>query len=312
LGSAYYNPYYAAGSYASYDYSQPVTVYNYQSSDTGQPDQPPQDPANQAAMQQFDDALALFKAGSYQQALAKIDAALKVMPQDPVLHEVRALCLFALGRYRDAAATLNSLLASAPGMDWTSLSSLYGNIDDYTQQLRKLEAYVKANPKDTAAIFVLAYHYLVIGQNDAAIKMLQVVVQEQPKDETARRMLEALSPPASAAPAESTAPPAATDTSAPAGPTTDLVGRWLAKGPDATVEMVIDETWQFVWRATPTGKPPVEVKGTVSATSDMLELASKEQGSMVGRVTSGGPDKFTFQMAGSPPSDPGLTFERVK
>lgn len=314
LGASYSNPYYDS-SYTSYDYSQPVQVYSgYAPADDGsgatQP-APQQSPEEQQAMQSFNDALALFKKGSYQEALTKINSALTVMPKDPVLHEVRALCLFALGQYKEAAATLNSLLASAPGMDWTSMSSLYGNVADYTQQLRNLETHVKNNPTDTAAIFVLAYHYLVIGQNDAAIKMLQIVVEKQPKDATARRMLDALAPPQSAAPAETPLPPP-TDAPASDAPTTDLVGRWLAKSSGATVELVITDQSEFVWRATPTGKSAVEVKGQVSATSDSLTLDSKEQGAMVGQVKSGGPDKFTFIMAGSGPSDPGIMFERVK
>ena len=44
----------------------------------------------------------------------------------------------------------------------------------------------------------------------------------------------------------------------------------------------------------------------------MLILENKEQGSMAGRVKSNGPDKWQFAMAGGPPSDPGLSFQRVK
>ena len=87
---------------------------------------------------------------------------------------------------------LNSLLSSAPGMDWTTMSNLYGNIDDYQTQLRKLEAFCQAHPKDSAAEFVLAYHYLVTGSQDAAVNALKMVVANQPRDVTARRMLDAL------------------------------------------------------------------------------------------------------------------------
>ena len=45
--------------------------------------------------------------------------------------KLRVLTLFALGDYTPAAAALNSFLSSAPGMDWTTMSSLYGSIDDY-------------------------------------------------------------------------------------------------------------------------------------------------------------------------------------
>ena len=86
--------------------------------------------------------------------------------------------LFALGDYKPAAAALNSFLSSAPGMDWTTMSSLYGNIDDYQAQLRKLEQYCRRHPDDAAAYFVLAYQYLVLGAKDAPSSALQVVVEE--------------------------------------------------------------------------------------------------------------------------------------
>ncbi|MCI0362074.1 MAG: tetratricopeptide repeat protein [Planctomycetaceae bacterium] len=326
-GPTYYNPYYDTASVASvpaYDYSQPVVIENYVTSDAsggtadatgGTAAATQQDsPEQTAAMQKFDQALAAFKQTQYQQALSEINGALRSLPKDPVLHETRALCLFALGRYKEAAATLNSLLASAPGMDWTSMSSLYGNADDYTLQLRNLETHVKNNPTDAPAIFVLAYHYLVIGQNDTAIRALQEVVKLQPKDATAQRMLAALKPaePPAAAATPPAADPVTTSATAPAGPSTNLVGSWLAKSPEATVELTITEDSQFTWRATPMGKPAVEVKGNVAASSDELVLETKDQGNMAGKVKSGGPDKFTFAMAGMPPSDPGLAFERKK
>ena len=87
-----------------------------------------------------------------------------------MLHEFGALCLFAQGDYSRAAAVLNAVLAVAPGMDWTTMSSLYPNVDTYTQQLRKLEAFTNDKPTDAAARFVLAYHYLVVGHTDAAIR----------------------------------------------------------------------------------------------------------------------------------------------
>lgn len=320
-GPSYYNPYYdASAATPVYNYSQPVVVQEYATADaaggTGQAtaNAAAQDPPeNQEAMKLFDEGMAAFKAGNYQQALQRYDAALKLMPTDPVLHEVRALSLFALGRYKEAAATLNSLLATAPGMDWTSMSSLYGSVDDYTAQLRKLEAHLKANPSDASALFVLAYHYLVIGQNDAAVKALQEVVKLQPKDATAQRMLASLAPPESKSEEKPTEvpPPPTTDTPAPAGPSTDLVGRWIAKSGDATIELSIDDASQFTWKATPQGKPPIELAGTLASTSDTIVLESKDQGSMVGQVKSGGPDKFMFAMQGMPPGDPGLAFERV-
>ena len=61
------------------------------------------------------------------------------MPTDAVLHEFRALVLFAMGDYRQSAAVVHSVLAVGPGWDWTTMSSLYPDPNRYTQQLAALE-----------------------------------------------------------------------------------------------------------------------------------------------------------------------------
>jgi tetratricopeptide (TPR) repeat protein len=325
-GVQYSNPYYVAGS-SGYDYSQPVVIQNYATSTGGTADAAGGTATaeatadNNQAMTLFDEGLASFKQAQYEAALAKFDASLKLLPTDPVLHEVRALALFALGRFKESAATLNALLATAPGMDWTSMSSLYGSVDDYTAQLRALEDHIKANPTDASAMFVLAYHYLVIGQTESAIKALQQVVKLQPTDATAKRMLDGLVPPeptaaeapaATTPPATTPEPPTATAEPAADGPSTDLVGTWQAKVGDTTIVLTVTDDSQYIWKATPKGKPAVEIKGNLIASSDSIVLENQAQGSMVGRVTSGGPDKFTFNLQGMPPEEPGLAFVRAK
>jgi tetratricopeptide (TPR) repeat protein len=310
--SGYYNPYYAgiaATTTVPYDYSQPVTV-NYfaqPAGDSSGGQAPASSTPTDAAQAQFDQGLELFKAGKYREALPQFDAALRLMPNDPVVHEVRALNLFALGQYQQAAASLNALLATAPGMDWTTLSGLYGNLDDYTQQLRALENHCRANRTDASAAFVLAYHYLVNGHQDAAINALKVVVQQQPKDVVAKRMLESLT-----APEDAETPPPEPAEPAADGPETDLVGTWQAKAGDSTIELTITEDSQFTWKATQKGQPPVQIEGTLTAGSDTLILESETQGSMIGRVKSLSPDKWQFSIAGDTSNDAQLTFERTK
>jgi tetratricopeptide (TPR) repeat protein len=227
---------------------------------------------------------------------------------DPVVHEVRALTLFALGDYQSSAAALNSFLSSAPGMDWTTMSSLYGNVDDYQSQLRNLEQYCQSNPNEPASHFVLAYQYLATGAKDNAVNALKVVVKNQPKDSTARRMLDALAPPEPPAPAPaSLATPAGSD-----APETDLVGNWRAASGDTTIELAITEDSQFTWKAAPAGKPALELKGELTSSSDELVLETKDQGAMAGAVKSLGPDSWQFKLSGAPAADPGLSFARVK
>jgi tetratricopeptide (TPR) repeat protein len=277
-GSEYYNPYYSTpvetASSSYYDYSQPVTVYDYGQqysqadysqqyvamkpqaqaapavAQTAAPAPPSAEPqATDPGLEQFDAALAAFKTGDYRLAVDRCNAALRTRQKDPVIHEVRALALFAQADYKAAAATLNALLAMSPGMDWTTLSGLYGNTDDYTQQLRRLEAQCKSDPRDAAAHFVLAYHYLVTGNAKEAVDALRIVTAEQPRDATAKRMLDALAPSEQSTNiAAATTPPKPSDggqaaspklippqssskpeaTAKATEPQTDLVGRWRA------------------------------------------------------------------------------------
>ena len=309
--TAYYNPYYAEPMVAQsmpYDYSQPVVVNNYVSSNADAA--PVETPQQSQALSSFDQGLAKFKAGQYTAALSDFNTSLKELPGDAVVHEVRSLALFANGDYKTAAAGLNSLLSSAPGMDWTTMSGLYGNTDDYTAQLRKLEQFCRSNPSDASANFVLAYHYLVTGSKDAAISALKVVVQNQPKDVTAKRMLDAMVPPDAPAVAAPTTAPVAADGSD--APQTDLVGKWLAQARDTKIELSITEDSQFSWKAGAKDQTPVELTGQLSAGTDGISLETKEQGAIGGTVTSKGPDNWTFAISGAPASDPGLSFTRVK
>ena len=315
--ASYYNPYYAEPMIAQsmpYDYSQPVVVNNYVSSSTdvagSETQEAPATPQQQQALSSFDAGLAKFKAAQYIPALSDFNASLKELPGDAVVHEVRSLALFANGDYKAAAAGLNSLLSSAPGMDWTTMSGLYGNPDDYTTQLRKLEQFCKSNPNDASANFVLAYHYLVTGSKDAAINALRMVVKNQPKDVTAKRMLDAMVPPdvpAVAAPATAPAVLAGAD-----APQTDLVGTWLAQSRDTKIELSITEDSQFTWKAGAKDQAPVVLSGQLAASSDGISLETKEQGAIGGTVESKGPDNWRFAMSGAPASDPGLSFARVK
>jgi tetratricopeptide (TPR) repeat protein len=314
-GNAYYNPYYAqpvATTAAPYDYSQPIVVNNYISPETEAAEAPVQiaqdSPASQQGLTLFDEGLSQFKSGAYQEALVNFDAALRQLPGDPVVHEVRALALFASGDYKQAGAALNSFLSSAPGMDWTTMSSLYGNTDDYTLQLRNLEQYCQSHPNDAAAYFVLAYHYLTTGSKDNAVQALNVVVKNQPKDYIAKRMLDALAPP-QLPPAPTTIPPAAVDSDVSE---TDLVGDWRAKAGDTTIDLAITEESHFVWKAIQPGKPALELQGNLVSTSDELAFESEGKGAMTGSVMSLGADKWKFALSGAPPLDPGLHFARVK
>ncbi len=331
-GSAgYVNPYYSAMPAAvvassPYDYSQPVIINNYipadaaaSATDAAADQQPTAQPAAQAASPAdaaVDAALGKFKAGDYAGALAGFDQALKISPKDSVIHEVRALSLFALGRYTEAAAALNAVLATAPGMDWTTMSNVYGSVDAYTGHLRTLEEFCRTHPDDAAAHFVLGYHYLVGGHTDMAAAALRVVVAKQPGDVVAKRLLDAVTPAAeeTSAPAADTGAAAAkTDVGAPAEnalPETDLVGTWKATSDSDTVVLTVTTESAFTWKAQPAGKPAVELKGTIETSADAIALVSESAGTMVAKVTPKTADSFEFALPSAPKDAKPLVFTR--
>jgi tetratricopeptide (TPR) repeat protein len=330
---AFYNPYFsnpAVVQSSAFDYSQPVVVNNYTITDNsasssasgGAVANDAQAAAREASLTLFDEGLAKFESGDYHAALAKFNEVLKERPGDAVVHEVRSLALFALGDYQAAAAGLNSLLSAAPGMDWTTMSGLYGDPEDYTRQLRRLEEFAGAHPDDAAAHFVLAYHYLVLGSKEAAIDALRIVVEIQPRDVTARRMLDALAPPkddsaekAPAEPAPSERPPTPESKTGTGEEIealqTDLVGVWKASVGDTVIELSISEESDFSWVASSPGEEPTKLEGVLTAGAGGIQLKSPEQGALGGAVTSKGPDAWLFKIDGTPPQESGLSFVRV-
>src|SRR5262249_22169016 len=106
----YENPYYAPTTTVveapAINYSQPIVTTTVLPEPTA--------PIVVAAVSDSDQARDAFYRGDYAQALASVDAALAKTPSDAVLHELRALCLFATQKYKEAAATLYAVLSVAP------------------------------------------------------------------------------------------------------------------------------------------------------------------------------------------------------
>ncbi len=255
----------------------------------------------------FDSARAAFGSGDYAGALRLTDEALKVLPNDATLHEFRALVLFAVGKYDLAAGPLYAVLSVGPGWDWTTMAGLYPDIEVYTAQLRKLEAFVTANPTSTAGRFVLAYHYLTQGNTDVAVAQLKQVVALAPQDTLSAQLIKQFSPPATApdTQAAATAPPPSTT---PAKPE-NLAGNWTAHpAGDTKIDLHIGDDETFTWKVTAKGKPR-QFAGKWSLTNNLLTLAQAgDAGALVGRVSSQADDKWTFRVIGTGPEDQGLVF----
>ncbi len=255
-------------------------------------------------------ARAAFKDGDYVASLGAVDEAISHTPGDQVLHEFRALNLFALGRYNDAAGVLNPVLASGPGWDWDTLIGFYGNADSYTDQFRKLEDYVVANPNAPEPHFLLGYHYLVGENLTEAHAMFDQVVALQPADSVAKQLRALL---AESAPENEEV--AVAEGSAPVEPKKPTIaedalhGVWKAKSAEGKlITLSLTAIGTFTWNYE--GSSGEILSGEWSLDEDGLLVLADEDVQMVGDVTLKDDGSLHFLLAGSPTEDPGLTFLR--
>ena len=302
----YENPYYTE-SYpidggAVLDYSQPIAA---EAAPTEQPAGAPT-----PGMADFDAARQAFYQGDYAAALASTNKALAALPNDPIIHEFRALVMFAQGKYKEAAAGLYSVLSVGPGWDWTTLSSLYPSVDVYTKQLRALEAAVKQNPEAKDARFVLAYDYLTCGSKDAATEQLKELYKATPQDNVIKELLLMTAGPEALG--ASAAPAATSPTEAPAVVAADLIGTWTAAGQSGTkFELGLAADGKFSWNYTQDGKSQT-VKGVYALDKNVLAMEPETGGVMLAEVTQPQGGRFAFQLLGAPPGDPGLKFAKIR
>jgi tetratricopeptide (TPR) repeat protein len=307
----YYNPYYGDGGAAIasqqpiYDYSQPIMTTAA----------PVDDSVAEPTVSTFDQARQAFRLGDYNQALALADQAVKAMPDDPAIHQFRAVVLFALGRYEDAAAALYGVLSVGPGWDWTTLIGLYPDVDVYTAQQRALEEYARSHLNAAAAHFVLAYLYMTQGQNDAAVSQLKIITAVQPKDQVSAQLLQSLTNGQAGSNAPGAAPqPAVATTPAPAQPATaggKLAGTWTASpAKGTTIELTMAEDGGYTWKVTTNGQAH-QITGSSLSEAGVLTLNQSEGGPpLAGHVKWLDANGFVFQALGGGSGDPGLTFRR--
>ena len=307
----YSNPYYVGNGSSGYNYSQPIPVsYNSSGRDDGNDSNSTED--------LLENADTAFQANDYDAALDIANKGIAQFPDDAVLHEFRSLVLFAKSDYQQSAATIHSVLAIGPGWDWTTLSSMYSNIDLYTKQLRALETFTASNPKDASSRFLLAYHYLSCGHPDAAARCLQKVVKLMPNDRVAADMLKLVSTQqqpiqTGGTPQQSPAEPnndKIQPTANPIDPST-LVGTWNASRVDGSkFSLTLTNDAMFKWSFTQKDQTAQEFEGTYTVQGNVLSIERKNGGSLIAQITPSGATKFNFRLLDAPNDDPGLDFIR--
>jgi hypothetical protein len=217
---------------------------------------------------------------------------------------------------------------------------LYPDVDTYTNQLRALEAYAKSIPNSASGQFLLAYFYMVQGNNDAAGAQFDRVVQLQPEDQLSasfarlyKKAAEQPAPDTSPQPTQTiaqnpaqplavadnqqgAAAPAQAATTGdqqqqpPPPPPAELVGNWKAQpAPDVTIALAIQADGQFSWVVDTKGQKQT-ITGNAGFKDNTLALLQPEGPPLVGQVTQQGAGKFLFAPSGAGDKGAGLTFTK--
>lgn len=309
---SYSNPYYAPPVETQttvINYSEPITVAATRYEPATEEIALSNAEKSSAAMERSRDA---FRAADYLAAATAVDEAISWEPGDAALHEYRALVLFALGRYGDAAGVLNPVLASGPGWDWDTMIGLYDSVDRYTDQFRKLEDYVLKRGDSADAHFLLGYHYMVGGHLEDAYAMFDRVHELQPNDSVARELRSLVG---DSIPTDEPLLEESNDTDianvrrAPVAKSA-LPGIWKANSADGkAITLSLTDLGTFSW--TYAGASAGEVlKGDWSIDEDGFLVLADEDVQLVGDITLKDDGSMHFLLAGSPEGDPGLLFRR--
>lgn len=302
---SYSNPYYVANPNGPtyFNYSQPIIASNITVDATGQfyPQVIGQGSRDQA-LQLFGTARAAFFNGDIRTAQNQIDQAIAILPSDTVLHEFRALVLFARRDYGSAAGAIYAVLSTGPGWDWTTLIGLYPNASIYTAQLRTLEDFCNANPRVANARFVLAYHYLTAGYVDAAAEMYRQVVKINPRDSLSAQLLASLTG-TGLNPIAQLNPIGSVNIN-----NQFLVGNWAATRDDgSSFQLALRNDGFYNWVYTQNGRRQ-QLTGNYLISDGLLILNQDGQPALMGQIIPMSGNRFVFKLQGSDPYDPGLTF----
>jgi len=296
----YSNPYYRSNFGYAYDYSNPINIA-YGESQPGTPSE----------TDVLDQAIASFQQGDYQSALNEVNQAITDNPNDPALHEFRSLVLFAMGNYQESAAVAHAVLALGPGWNWETMSALYPSVEVYTEQYRSLESFTKTHPEDAGARFLLAYHYLTGGHQDAAKRQFEAVVKLNSNDRVSQDLLKLMGNEETTI-AENDATPnvESAESQAQAIQPEQLAGNWVSERKNGDqFELNVSPDSKFTWKFKPgeTGEAR-SINGTISAEGNVLAMESPDEGTLVAVIEPQGDQKFNLKLLGSSDDDPGLEF----
>jgi tetratricopeptide (TPR) repeat protein len=103
-----------------------------------------------------------------------------------------AQALFAQGQYEAAANTTQMAMQMLPETEWGNVvknyTQLYGNIEDYTNQIRAAEKARDEHPDDGAVRFLLGYHFGYLNYPKQAVRELDAALKIEPRDVGAEKL----------------------------------------------------------------------------------------------------------------------------
>jgi len=257
----------------------------------------------------FDSATVAFRAGNYKEALSNTERAMSEFPKDVVMHEFRALCLFALRDYKQSSAAMHALLASGPGWDWTTVSSLYADLEIYKSQLQALENDCARNPDDAARQFLVAYHQMTAGNEEAARVSISKARALLPKDAVIDNLYRILRADPVNETKEKNA--ALATEKLMQNIQLDITGSWKSDLSDGgSIVLNIRKDGGFAWEVNGKSRKKDSFEGTFTLEGPLLVLERSSGGALIGRIKALSENSFQFKVVGGSEEDKGLEFRK--
>ncbi|MGD9720660.1 MAG: tetratricopeptide repeat protein [Pirellulales bacterium] len=133
-----------------------------------------------------------FKAGKYEAAARDWQHALVDDPQNGALVMLLAQAMFAMGKYEEAAGATQAAMQMLPEDKWgvvvSNYAQLYGNTQEYTDQLKALEQARDKQPDAAALRFLLGFQFGYLGYPKHAVRELDAGMNLVPTDFGARKV----------------------------------------------------------------------------------------------------------------------------
>jgi hypothetical protein len=150
--------------------------------------------APRPALFDLDPARRAFRRGDVRATLRLANAAARTCPDDVEVDQVRALALFALGRFDEAGRAIRPVLDAGAAWDDALLNRFYDAPDAHERQYQALRRAAQAATSADVHL-LMAYHARALGHDDDRRAAVQKALQIRPDDPLIRDLWDDLNPP---------------------------------------------------------------------------------------------------------------------